>query len=168
MAEAKKNKEPIAVEANWYSNFIPTFFFKVFFVTDDFVADPIGFSEVSGLSVELQTEDLFEGGGNTYAYRLPKQAKPKNIVLKRALNPADNNVIDWAKNCVEKFIIRPLTVIITLASDSENQLKTWNVMGAYAVKLSTTDFNANKSEVVIQTLELTCQSLTEVKPDRKK
>ena len=159
------DNKPIAVEAKRYSSFIPAFFFKVFFVSDDFVADPIGFSDVSGLSVELQTEEVFEGGGNTYAYRLPKQAKPKNLVLKRALNPVPPNVIDWARDCVEKCSIRPLTVVISLEDASEQQLKTWNVMNAYAVKLSVSDFNANKSEVVIETLELTCQALMEVKPD---
>lgn len=160
-----KEKKPIAVEATTYGSFIPSFFFQVFFVTDDFVPDRIGFSEVSGLSVELQTEEVFEGGGNTYAYRLPKQAKPKNIVLKRALNPASPNVVEWARNCVEKFQIRPLTVVISLEDASKEQLKVWNVMNAYAVKLSISDFNSNKSEMVIETLELTCQSIVEVAPD---
>lgn len=164
MAEKKKD---IAVTVERYASFIPAFFFHVFFVADNFVSDPMGFSEVSGLSMEIQTEELFEGGGNNYVYRLPKQSRPKNIILKRALNPSDNKVIKWARDCVEKFEIRPLTVIITLADAANNQLKTWNVMGAYAVKMSVTDFNASKSEIVIQTLELACQSVTEVAPDKK-
>ena len=160
-----KEKKPIAVEASTYGSFIPSFFFQVFFVSDDFVSEPIGFTEVSGLSVELQTEEVFEGGGNTYAYRLPKQAKPKNLVLKRALNPASPNIIYWARDCVEYFVIRPLTVVVSLEDASQQQLKVWNLMNAYAVKLSVSDFNSNKNEVVIQTLELTCQSIVEVPPD---
>lgn len=161
----KSEKPPIAREAESYSKLIPSFFFQVFFISDDFVPDRLGFSEVSGLSVELQTEEVFEGGGNTYAYRLPKQAKPKNLVLKRALNPASPNVIEWARDCVEKFQIRPLTLVISLEDASQQQLKVWNVMNAYAVKLSVSDFSASKSEMVIETLELTCQSIVEVKPD---
>ena len=160
------DKEPIELVVERYKDFIPAFRFYVFFVSDDFGTEKLGFSEVSGLSVELQTEDVYEGGGNAYVYRLPKASKPKNLVLKRAIGPGPSKVIDWAKDCIQNLNIRPLTVVVTLTDASKNQLKTWNIMSAYAVKLAVSDFNANKNELVIETLELAYQALMSVEPDK--
>ena len=40
------------------------------------------FQEVSGLSVEIETEELKEGGENRFSYKLPKRAKYPNLVLR--------------------------------------------------------------------------------------
>ena len=48
------------------------------------------FSEVSGLQVEIETEDYREGGVNDYMHKLAGPARyPANITLKHGLLDAD-------------------------------------------------------------------------------
>ena len=48
-----------------------------------------GFSEASGLQVEVETEDYQEGGVNDYTHKLPKTLKHPNLVLKRRITDTD-------------------------------------------------------------------------------
>ena len=80
-----------------YGKLIPAFHFEVTFITKGTKVknEPsITFSEVSGIGIELQTEDIMEGGGNNYVIRLPKPPKFKNLVLNapcRPPRPASSN-----------------------------------------------------------------------------
>ena len=141
-----------------YDKLIPGFRFRVSFLDEGMKqedAKPVAFSEVAGIGIELQTEDIMEGGGNNYVIRLPKPPKFRNLVLKRALSatpPPD--LIPWARRAVEQFIIETRTVIVELIDDQNVALKTWNFEKAYPVKLAITDLNASKNEAVIETIEL--------------
>jgi len=150
-----------------YDKLIPAFRFEVAFVNDGEetqkegkepvkVPEPVSipFSEVSGLNLELQTEDIMEGGGNGYTIRLPKPPKARNLVLKRAMSATAPEIILWARKAVENFDISTRTVIVTIKDYQGNNVKVWNFEKAYPVKLSLSDFSATKNEVVIETLEL--------------
>lgn len=127
-------------------------------------AVPIAFSDVSGLSLEIQTEDITEGGGNDYVIRLPKPPKAKNLVLKRALSATPPEIIEWAKKAVEEFVFEPRTIVLSIIDYTDTPVKTWNFQGAYPVKLSVSDLSASKSEIVIETLELAYRKVTLVNP----
>jgi phage tail-like protein len=59
------------------------------------------FKEVSGLSTEMETENIGEGGVNDFEHKLPKQIKQRNLVLKRALAPVSSNDVKWIKQWLE-------------------------------------------------------------------
>ena len=54
----------------------------------------------------------------------------------------------------ENFKILPCNVIITLKDEKFNPIRSWNIVGAYPVKMETSQLGANKSELAIETLEL--------------
>lgn len=140
-----------------YGKLIPAFHFEVTFITKgtEVKNEPsITFSEVSGIGIELQTEDIMEGGGNNYVIRLPKPPKFKNLVLKRALSATPPGIIEWARDAVEKFEFTPLTVVVSIKDYGDTDVKTWNFDGAYPVKLVLSDLSSTKNEAVIETLEL--------------
>ena len=114
----------------------------------------MAFSEVSGISAELQTEEVGEGGNNMFKYRLPKPAKYNNLVLKRALSTTPSVLIMWANEAIEKFKFYPCTAIVTLLNENHVPVKVWAFYNAYPVKLEVSHLDANKSELVIETLEL--------------
>ena len=163
--DKKKEKEPDPID---YRKMIPSFRFYVSFVKDgdkekyakkafkkaEDLPPGIAFSEVSGLSLELQTEDFMEGGGNGYTIRLPKPPKAKNLVLKRALTAVAPEEISWARKAVESFNFETRTVIVSIINYGGDPVKTWNCESAYPVKLSLSDLGASKNEIVIETLEL--------------
>lgn len=116
--------------------------------------DEYQFQSVSGLSVDLETEEIKEGGENRFKHKLPVRAKYPNLILKRGLH-ADSGLIDWCKAAMEGFEFKPTDLIIKLLNEKNEPLMSWNVVQAYPVKWSVGEFNAEESKVVLETLELT-------------
>ena len=112
------------------------------------------FQSVSGLTVNLETEEIAEGGENRYKHSLPVRTKYSNLVLKRGLL-IDSGVINWCRQALENFKIKPIDLTIILLDENHLPLQTWNVVHAYPVKWEISDFNAEESKLVIESLELT-------------
>lgn len=111
-----------------------------------------GFSEVSGLSVEMETEDYEEGGVNDYVHKLPKRAMYQNIVLKQGITYS-STLWNWIEDAVTGKI-KTKSGRIILMDHRGNAMWYWTFEKAYPVKWSGTDLKANGSEVFIETLEL--------------
>ena len=52
------------------------------------------FMEVSGLEVSIETEDVNEGGQNSFVHKLPGRMTWPNITLKRGVTKT-NSLLDW-------------------------------------------------------------------------
>lgn len=111
-----------------------------------------GFSEVSGLEMEVDTEDYQEGGVNNYVHKLPKGMKYPNLVLKRGVIDSDM-FWKWQEDVVNGKIEQKSGRIILL--DSEGNVKwTWTFEDVYPIKWTGPDFKADNSAVAIESLEL--------------
>src|ERR1043165_2837481 len=103
------------------------FHFKVEFIGVDGMDSDTEqrFQEVSGLSVEVETEELREGGENRFVYKLPKRAKYPNLVLKRGLL-TNTAILDWFKSAMNTsfpvviYDFKPADILITLMDETEN------------------------------------------------
>jgi phage tail-like protein len=115
--------------------------------------DEYQFQSVSGLNVDLETEEIAEGGENRFKHKLPVRTKYPNLILKRGIH-VDSGLIDWCQAAVEGFDFSPTDIIIKLLNEENQPLITWNVVHAYPVKWSVADFNAEESKIVIETIEL--------------
>ena len=162
---SEEKKEYIA------DSFITAFHFKVAFMASsgtECECIEVDFQQVANLSAELQTEDVSCLGENAFTYHLPKPAKTKNLVLKKALTTASIDVgtptqkssptqklIKWAEDAIYKFEFRLYDVIVDLLDEKGQSVKEWRFFNAYPVKISYNDLNAMKSEIEIETLELT-------------
>lgn len=111
------------------------------------------FQSVSGLSVDIETEEYAEGGENRFKHKLPVKTKFPNLVLKRGLL-VDSELIDWCRNAIENFVFEPADLTIDLLSEEHDPLTTWNIVGAYPVKWSVEDLNAQESKLAIESVEL--------------
>lgn len=112
------------------------------------------FQSVSGLNVDLDTEQVPEGGENRFVHKLPVRAKYPNLVLKRGL-VVNSDLIKWCRESVEDLNIKPTDLTISLLNNEHEPLLSWNVVHAWPLKWSVTDFNAEESKIVIETIELT-------------
>ena len=117
------------------------------------VADDLRFTEVGGLSIEVATEEMAEGGENRFVQRYPGRAKYGDLVLKRGLLKK-SAVWDWARQCIEDLDIAPQDVDVTLLNAEHEPLMSWHVVGAFPVKWSVSDFNASANAFVVETLTL--------------
>ena len=117
------------------------------------------FSEVSGLSVELSTEEVAEGGQNQFLQKYPVRAKYPELVLKRGLL-VSSKLVDWVREAVEDMRITPKDVDVTLLNENHEPLLTWHVRRAYPTKWAVSDLSATKNEVVVETLQLYYQTFS--------
>ena len=131
-------------------DFSAVFHFKVDFGLGDQEAR---FQEVTGLSAEVTTEELREGGLNRYVHRMPTGAKYGNLVLKRGYIEG-SDVTQWVRDAVENFIFEPKDVSVILLNEEHEPLASWSFMKAWPVKWSISDFKATENAIVIESLEL--------------
>ena len=121
-----------------------------------------GFSEVSGLEKNIETEDYKEGG-NDFIYKFPKGITFHNLVLKKGLSDNDE-LWKWHQKISNAISHqKPLGVLkknITLVVLDEKRQKTqWTFIfkNAYPVKWTGPTLNALGNSIVIETLELVHQ-----------
>lgn len=130
-------------------DYLPAFHFLVSIGDED-----LGFKEVSGLGIELETEDVLEGGGFNYVYRLPKPAKAKNLVLKRAMQQCPDELYTWIHDAIIDFKFDLREVLVMMVDENDTIIKGWKFLNAYPVKATYSGLDSTKNELVIQTLEL--------------
>ena len=119
------------------------------------------FQSVSGLSVDIPTETIAEGGENRFKHQMPGVPQYGKMVLKRGMFTG-SLAINWVRNAVEKFEFEPHNIIISLLNDLHLPVAVWQVYNAYPVKWSCTDFDAEQSVAVIETIELAYQHFQQV------
>jgi len=117
-----------------------------------------GFSEVSGLEVELETEEYAEGGVNTHTHSLPTRFDYPNLVLERGVT--DSRALwQWIEDALNGRIERKSGRVILLDSIGQEQWG-WEFHEAYPAKWSGPELDADRASVAIETLELTHNGIT--------
>lgn len=135
---------------------LPAFHFKVGFVATLGMLDT-SFQEVSGISSEVETEPVVEGG-NQYVRHLPKSVKHPNLVLKRGIAPITSPLVIWCRAIMEANFMVPIVPMplgVQLLNERNLPVRGWLFADAYPVKWEIEPFNATKNEVAIEKIELT-------------
>jgi phage tail-like protein len=117
------------------------------------------FREVKGLKVELETEEIKEGGQNTYIHQVPGRMKWDNIVFRRGLTNNDA-LFEWFEHSSgEGFaskrnkLIRRTGAIVAM-NYSGGRLRAWELIDAFPVRWSGPEFGTNKLEPLEEELEI--------------
>ena len=138
----------------------PAFYFRVKFPSFGFHADS-SFQEVSGISHEMQRDEVSEGGGIDTVYHLPKGIKYQNLVLKRGIVPKSSSLIKWCKSVMEgSFPITTQELEVSLMNARGNPIRSWTFDNAYPVKWQVDGFNSTENKVAIETIELCYSSFS--------
>lgn len=110
-----------------------------------------GFSEVSGLRLETETETYEEGGVNNFVHILPKRTKHQNIILKHGITDR-HDMWAWYQNVVSGTFERRNGSIILM--DNYKDKWRWDFFQAYPVKWTGPDLKADSNTVAFETIEL--------------
>jgi phage tail-like protein len=116
----------------------------------------VRFRDVSGLTMELEEQTYNEGGENRFSHKFPVRGRYPDLVLKRGLL-TDSGLRQWVVDAVQHLVIQPVTVWVTLLNQAHEPLQTYTVVGAWPKKWVISDFSAESSEIVVETLELAYQ-----------
>ncbi len=135
------------------------FHFRVEFLDIDTVDNDVLFQSVSGLSASIETESIKEGGENRFTHALPVRSQYSDLVLKRGVLK-DSGIVAWCRDALEGFSFQPITVLVHLLNEKHEPLVTWNIAHAWPKKWATADLDAEKSAVLIETLELSYNFFT--------
>jgi phage tail-like protein len=114
------------------------------------------FQEVSGISAELSYDEFKPLGSNDEIYYIPKSVTFPNLVLKRGLAPLTSEILNWCLRNVNSLetSVEVKNVVVTLMGTDFTPIMSWTFYNAIPVKWSVSDFNATKSELAIETIEL--------------
>ena len=135
---------------------IPVFHFSV-----SWGGTNVGFSEVSGLTQEIQPIEYRDGmmGPTTLPLKRPGLRKSGNITLKRGLLSADNDFFLWFNNNgtpnVER---RDLTIM--LLNDESQPVFVWTIAQAWPVKSEGPSLKATGNDIAIESVELAHEGIT--------
>jgi phage tail-like protein len=132
------------------------FHFKVEFLGLSPNGNDCRFTEVSGLSVEMLTEEAAEGGENRFTQKYPVRAMYPEMVLKRGVL-VNSAVTDWIRECIEDFKIEPKNIDINLLNENHEPLFTWHVINAYPTKWAVGDLNSTNNAVLVENLQFSYQ-----------
>lgn len=135
-----------------------SFYYKVEFSISK-NTDDARFQSVSGLSVEYDYESFREGGENRFEHKLAVRTRYADMVLKRGML-TDSEVIKWLLAAFRDREFSPADISVILMNEKSEPLRTWNVAHAIPKKWLVSDFNANESSIVIETMELTYRYFT--------
>lgn len=131
------------------------FRFGVFFFVGGLVPNPIDirFQRVSGLNATVQVKQHAEGGQNLYAHRFPESISYQNLVLERSaplISPLD---IEF-NIALSLFKFSASNVLVTLFNDEQVPIGGWMFLNTYPVRWATSDLDASRNGLVIDTMEL--------------
>jgi phage tail-like protein len=121
----------------------------------------VRFMEVGGLSAELATEEVPEGGENRYVQKYPLRTRYPELVLKRGLVTAkDAKLIEWVERCVQGLDIQPRDVHVKLLDAEHQPVVAWHFVRAYPTKWSVSDLNAASNTIAIESMQLFYQTFS--------
>jgi len=98
------------------------------------------FQEVTGISAEIQTEEIAEGGENRFVYKVPsgKVVYP-DLVLKRGVIVWGTKLSNWCLTLLEEGIsktIKPAVLAIQLLdTNTKAPIMAWAFNNAYSIKI---------------------------------
>jgi phage tail-like protein len=128
---------------------LPVFHFVV-----DWGGSNIGFTEVTGLTYEIQAIEYRDGASPEFhVTKMPGIQKFNNITLKRGMFKGDNELFTWL-NTVKMNTIERRDVTIKLLDEEHNPVMIWKVKNAFPVKLEGPGLKSSGNEVAIESVEL--------------
>ena len=119
-----------------------------------------GFSAVSGLEMEMESEDYREGGVNTYTHKLPTRLEHSNLVLERGTTDYQGFWL-WIRDVANGQVTRKNVKIILYDSTGEESWG-WECREAYPVRWAGPELRADEGTVAIETLELAHKGISKM------
>jgi len=134
---------------------LPVFHFQV-----EWGGTRIGFTEVSGLTVEVQPIDYREGSAYEYQVtKMPGIPQYTNLTLKRGIYKADNEFFQWLST-VRLNQIERRDITVSLLNEEHQPVVVWRIREAWPSKVEGPSLNSTGNEAALESVELCHEGLT--------
>jgi phage tail-like protein len=117
------------------------------------------FTEITGLSVDVEVEEVKEGGQNQFSHRLPGRMKWPNIVLKRGVTD-NNKMFEWFQKTAGEGFTNGKNVLeleggsIVLVDGQGKVVRSWSVSEAFPIKWTGPTLAASSTALAVEELEI--------------
>lgn len=119
----------------------------------------IGFTEVTGLDMQVEAIEYREGSSNTFSkIKMPGIHKNSNITLKRGTFEGDTDYYTWF-NKINLNTAERRDIIIKLLNERHQPVIAWRAVKAFPLKVQASDLKADGNEVAIETIEIAHEGL---------
>jgi phage tail-like protein len=136
---------------------LPAFAFKVSMAIDGVV--DIFFKSVGGLRYETEVVPVREGGANDTTFMLVGATKWSPLVMKQGFCKG-SGLLKWREEWIRgSKMTRVSGTIIQLDSTLQTTMGQWEFTRGWPSKWELSEFDAAKSELSIETLEITHEGL---------
>jgi phage tail-like protein len=118
------------------------------------------FTEVSGLSVSIDVEELAEGGQNQFTHKLPGRMKWPNLVLKRGIIVNDDALFAWFAKVSGEGLTGAKNKVtrehgsVTLLDSRSKTVREWSFVDAFPVKWTGPRLSASARDLAVEELEV--------------
>jgi phage tail-like protein len=134
---------------------LPAFHYQV-----EWGGEKMSFSEVSGLTMEIQMIEYRDGDSKQYeAIKMPGIPKYGNLTMKKGIVAADNKFFDWLNTTALNTVERK-DIIISLLNEAHEPVMTWKALNAFPVKVEGPGLKGAGNEVAIESIEVAHEKLT--------
>lgn len=115
------------------------------------------FTEVSGLSIDVETIEAFEGGA-IGPRKLPGQVRYGDVTLKWGLTK-NRELTEWLNKVVQGNVEPRDIHIALLKPDGKKEATRWTLQGAWPCSWRGAELSARGNDIAIETIVLTHEGL---------
>lgn len=120
----------------------------------------VGFTEVSGLDIEIQPIDYREGSYKEYQVtKMPGIPQFTDINLKRGILKGDNEFEEWLTT-IKLNQVERRDITISLLNEDHQPAAIWQVKNAWPSKVTGPSLNSTSNEVAVEEIVLSHEGLT--------
>jgi len=120
-----------------------------------------GFTEVTGLDMQIEAIEYREGSSPEYSkIKMPGMRKFSNITLKRGTVAGDSDFYKWVQNINLDTAVERRDITISLLDETHAPVMSWKAKQAFPIKLAASDLKADGNEVAIESIELVHEGLS--------
>jgi phage tail-like protein len=118
------------------------------------------FTECTLPVIKWETEELKEGGINTFTRLLPGRQQQATTTLKNGVG--NRELLDWYLSALRGEFSRHMITISLLDVDQEenNPIAIWNIEEAFPMQWTFSDLGVGKNTIAIQSLQFACGRIT--------
>jgi len=120
----------------------------------------IGFSEVSGLAVDVEAAVFRDGASpDNRSIAMPGRLRYPHLVLKRTVMKSDNEFFDWINTVHFDSSLRR-DIVVSLLDDAGAPVVVWRFRNAFPVKLEYSSLESENAGPMIEILEIEHEGMT--------
>jgi phage tail-like protein len=127
------------------------------------------FTEVSGMSAQMDVFEYKEGGLNEHTHKFPGRTSFGNVTLKWGMTESQDlwdwylETLRWTSSATGNNPRRDVSVVSFKSGEGKTPASRWNLIDAFPVKWTGPSWNTAQSTIAIESLEIAFRTM-----DRKK